>query len=765
MSSKQKEFKRNLQSLTERFQQNLSYYKSPAYDESALRNDFLNVFWRMLGWDLENKAGKPQPIREVQIETRVEIEGRKKRADYTFRIEGINQFVCEAKKPSDPLNKAYAFQAQRYARNLNVWLAILSNFDQFQLFIIGGKPDRHIPFKPYLQWNFIDLPGDAERIWGLFGRDSVADGALDDFLHGLKKKPLQGTEGWFVPTERTKTFDEEFLEYMEEKRVQLARDLVRQNPGYGWDDTNLNEIVHRLLNRILFIRICEDRDIDTGRTLEKILEGWEANSTTRPSLYSLLIDHFQSLEKPFNGTLFKKGDASESLNVSDEFLSAIIEELSSNDSDYLFSTIPIEILGSVYERFIGSVVKVIGQNRVQVQPKPEVRKAGGVYYTPRYVVDFIVESTVGRLLKKLTPRKVEEIRVLDPACGSGSFLIRAFERICEFYISWYEKKAKRLPSDVCYRDDDGNLQLTTHFKRSIMLKSIYGVDLDHQAVEVTMLSLYLKILENENRSTLAKQRALFPRESFLPDLSVNICLGNSLIQNDFFDFFTNEDERDRIRAFDWDVEFKKIINAGGFHVVIGNPPYYNVDTLGKESKEMCYLMTRYSEVWNDKTDILNYFLYRGIRLSRSYIGMIVSRAFLEAYKSDRLRKAILKHTKIIRVVDFGDFHIFKAGITTAIIILQKDSTSHTINVQRLKRTDIEPELIAKVLMSTKRGDVFEEFKVNQNQLTSGSWNFAPEPIRDLYAIIDANHQRLAHFLVGGQGMQTGRNEVFAMSTS
>jgi type I restriction-modification system DNA methylase subunit len=765
MNPTQKEFKIELRNLVQRFQESPAYYKSPAYDESALRNDFLNPFWSLLGWDLENRAKKPQSIREVQLEALVEIEGRKKRADYTFRVGGINQFVCEAKKPSEPLGKAFAFQVQRYARNLGVWLGVLSNFDQFQVFIIGGKPDRENPFKPYLQWDFTDLPGAAEEVWRLFSRDSVANGALDEFLRGLKKKPLEGTEGWFVPTERAKTFDEEFLEYMEQKRIQLARDLVRHNPGYEWDDTNLNEIVQRILNRILFIRICEDRDIDTGRPLEEILEEWERKSKGRPPLYSMLVAHFQSLDKPFNGTLFKNGDSSEAVMVSDEFLSSLVKELSSDDSDYLFSTIPVEILGSVYERFIGSAVRVIGGNRVHVEPKPGARKAGGVYYTPRYVVDFIVERTVGKLLKGLGPKKVEAIRVLDPACGSGSFLIRAFERICEHYTSWYERNVKRLPRDVCYRDASGSLQLTTHFKRSVMLQNIYGVDLDPQAVEVTMLSLYLKILENESRSTLAQQRALFPRESFLPDLGANVCLGNSLIANDFFDMFADGDERARIRAFDWDVEFKNIIDAGGFHAVIGNPPYYNVDTLGKESEEMRYLMTRYSEIWNDKTDILNYFLYKGIRLSRCYVGMIVSRAFLEAHKSDRLRQAILNRTKINQLVDFGDYHVFKAGISTAIMIMQREATSHTISVRKLKSADEEPDLVAKALMSAERSDVFEEFNANQNHLTSDSWNLAPEPVRDLYGKIDDERQRLDHFLIGGQGMQTGCNEVFGLSRS
>ncbi len=149
MTSEQRQFSLDVRDLVRRFQQKAAQYKGFAYDEAALRNDFLNPFWRLLGWDLENALQKPQALRDVQIETRVEIEGRKKRADYVFRADGIPQFVCEAKKPSEPLNSVFAFQAQRYARNLNVWLAILTNFDQFQVFIVGGKPDLNNPFKPY----------------------------------------------------------------------------------------------------------------------------------------------------------------------------------------------------------------------------------------------------------------------------------------------------------------------------------------------------------------------------------------------------------------------------------------------------------------------------------------------------------------------------------------------------------------------------------------------------------------------------------------
>jgi hypothetical protein len=279
----------------------------------------------------------------------------------------------------------------------------------------------------------------------------------------------------------------------------------------------------------LFIRICEDRDIDTGRALELILSEWEQIQVARPSLYSRLVAHFNVLDHSFNGALFKRGHASEKLQVSDEFLVGFIRDLSSEDSPYLFSTLPVEILGSVYEQFIGKVVRVTKTGNVRVELKPEVRDAGGIYYTPSYVVEYIVEQTIGVVLKDRTPKEISSLRFLDPACGSGSFLIRVFEGVCQYHLRWFAQNPKQQHRDLCYRDAQGSLHLTTHLKRQIMLNNVFGIDLDYQAVEVTMLSLYLKILEGETRTTLGQQQGLFPKETFLPDLSANIKCGNSLI--------------------------------------------------------------------------------------------------------------------------------------------------------------------------------------------------------------------------------------------
>src|ERR1019366_2065735 len=180
------------------------------------------------------------------------------------------------------------------------------------------------------------------------------------------------------------------------------------------------------------------------------------------------------------------------------------------------------------------VVRLTRSGRVKVELKPEVRKAGGVYYTPRYVVDYIVDKPVGILVAAKSPGDIADLRFLDPACGSGSFLLRVFERVCEEHVTWLEAHPGQQKDENCYHDATGTLHLTTHFKRQLMLNNVYGVDIDFRAVEVTMLSLYLKILEGETRTTLGQNRSLFPAETFLPDLTNNIKCGNSLIGPDFY---------------------------------------------------------------------------------------------------------------------------------------------------------------------------------------------------------------------------------------
>jgi type I restriction-modification system DNA methylase subunit len=590
-------------------------------------------------------------------------------------------------------------------------IATLSNFEALQVFIVGGKPEQISPWERCKQWHYTEYVKSAQEIWELFSRSNVASGSLEKYISSLPKRPLKGKarQGWLIAPERIRTVDAEFLAYVEEQRELLARDLLKENKKHKWTSIDLNESIQRILDRILFVRISEDRDIDTGRPLELILSDWEAMQAGQPSLYSRLVAHFNRLDESFNGALFKSGHESETLKVSDEYLANLIRDLSSEDSPYLFSTLPVEILGSVYERFIGKTVRVTKTGRLKIELKPEVRKAGGVYYTPRYVVNHIVEQTVGKLLDGKRPKDVEKIKVLDPACGSGSFLIRVFERICEYYVRWYQDHPNEQKPELCYTDENGP-RLTTHLKRQIMLNNVFGVDIDFQAVEVTMLSLYLKILEGETRSTLGKQQSLFPSETFLPDLTANLKCGNSLIAADYYKDrqipLLGDDELFRVNAFNWEDGFPEIVKSG-FDVVLGNPPW----GAAFDEEELEYLRHKHKDIIVRMIDSFMYFVHKGMQLLKTggRFGMILPDVALYQNDCHKLREYILDRSDVTCVLNMGD--VFEQVTRPACIIAFeiRKPTANTISVANFTK-------IPKIFKPDAMNDMSLYEKVEQKEL-------------------------------------------------
>jgi hypothetical protein len=307
-----------------------------------------------------------------------------------------------------------------------------------------------------------------------------------------------------------------------------------------------------------------------------------------------LLEIFDRADERFNSGLFHfhvERDRAEPpdelttrLALDDKPLKEIIRGLYYPDSPYEFSVLPAEILGQVYEQFLGKVIRLTAGHRAVVEDKPEVKKAGGVFYTPVYIVDYIVRETVGKLVDGRSPKQVSKLRVLDPACGSGSFLVGAFHFLLDWHRDWYVADGTAKHTKEIYQGPGGQWLLTTAEKKRILLNNIYGVDIDSQAVEVTKLSLLLKVLERENRETLERQLRLL-HERALPDLGGNIKCGNSLIGPDFYDqrqmTLLDEEAQYRINAFDWKAEFREVFKGkeGGFDAVIGNPPYIRIHNL------------------------------------------------------------------------------------------------------------------------------------------------------------------------------------------
>jgi hypothetical protein len=742
-------FEKEIVRLVGIFEKNHTHYQQSNYDEASLRQEFLNPLFTALGWDVENKAGAIPTRREVEVESRTRIGGRNRRADYLFRTDGLDRFVCEAKKPSTTLDRREAFQAKRYAWNKGVPVAVLTDFEDLKVYVVGGRPH---PDKPeegeWKSWHYLQFPAVARELWELLSRERVASGAIDSAIEALPKRAKgagRAKQQWILKPDRSRALDTDFLNFLDTARKELASDLYKHNDhGDLLRDNRLNEAVHRILDRILFLRICEDRDIDTGIRLDSIVEGWRrgkgmesgvrakrglileepagyrAGDLGRNLLWSAVVSHFRALDRRppshvpfFNGNLFKPHFC-EDLKVGDDWIAGFISELSSEESPYLFDVIPVEILGTIYERFLGKVVRPHGKG-ITVEEKPEVRKAGGVYYTPRYIVDYIVEQTVGKLVSDKSPESTLKIRVLDPACGSGSFLIRAFERMCEHWQRWLTQNPAKQKKIWCRVDPETHdVHLSVELKRRILTHNIFGVDLDAAAVEVTQLSLYLKMLEGENRTTLRRERELFAEATaLLPPLHDNIKCFNSLIGSDFSGV---PDDLLRVNAGDWSVQFPQIMKAGGFDAVIGNPPYVLLSPDMFEGEVIRYL--RSFEVAQYKADLFHLFIEKGIRLLRDggQFGMIVPNTWLTLQFTDRLRRFIIGRTTIRELVLFGHLVFEDADVFTALLLIENHSAdlAHTVAVRTIpesRKADpiakASPDLILQSSWAAAENCIFE----------------------------------------------------------
>ena len=423
------------------------------------------------------------------------------------------------------------------------------------------------------------------------------------------------------------------------------------------------------------------------------------NISKAENIYKKLDSLFINANNKYNAGLFLPEEWLSKLIIEDKILINIINELYYPECPYEFSILPIEILGNIYEQFLGKTIKfrnVKEGHTAIIEEKPEVRKAGGVYYTPQYIVNYIVLNTVGEKIKDKKPEEIAKIKILDPACGSGSFLVGAYTYLLNYHIDFYsnEKNIKKaLKEEKIYQISEKNYKLTIEEKQKILLNNIFGVDIDPQAVEVTKLSLYLKLLENES---VESKDYLFKHSDtkLLPSLDKNIKCGNSLIGSDFYNdknmsLFGNDDMR-KVNVFDWEKEFKEVFTAeaaenaekkvGGFDVVIGNPPYVRSDTIEVDIKN--YLNIKYISAIK-QYDIYVLFIEKGIKLLKNsgLFSYIVSNKFLISDYGIQIRKFILENTKFKQAIDVSYDKVFsQASVYPYIVVFEKENNNEIRNL-------------------------------------------------------------------------------------
>ena len=694
--------------LIERFGNNREAYRSGTYNETQLRREFVDPFFGILGWDVNNEKGYAEAYKDVIHEDSIKIGGVTKAPDYCFRIGGTRKFFVETKKPSVNLKDdiSPAFQLRRYAWSAKLSLSILTDFEEFAVYDCRVKPsktDKASTARIMYMSNCADYAQHWDEIASIFSRDAILKGSFDKYIESSK-----GKKG-------TAEVDDVFLKEIESWRDMLARNLALRNPELSQRD--LNFAVQCTIDRIIFLRICEDRGIERYGQLMALQNG--------DRMYERLCELFYRADERYNSGLFhfqKEKDRSESpdtltpnLDIDNGALRDVIKNLYYPESPYEFSVLSADILGHVYEQFLGKVIRLTAGHRAVVEEKPEVRKAGGVYYTPTYIVDYIVKNTVGKLLKPetqnqkletltpkskikdITPKDISKIRILDPACGSGSFLLGAYQYLLDWHRDWYvandpEKWATgRSPalyqsgkSEVrSPKSETDNWRLTTAERRRILLNNIYGVDIDPQAVEVTKLSLLLKVLEGESEQTIVKQLKMF-HERALPDLGNNIKCGNSLIGTDFYNInvetgfkpvsTVDDEERRKVNPFDWEKEFPEIMKNGGFDAVIGNPPY------GAELPESAadYLKNNFQTfVWRGESYLV--FVEQALRLIKrnGLFGYIIPDTYLNLGFTQSLRTFLLQNSKLREIVSLPSNVFTGTTVDTTLLFVEKMAKTTT----------------------------------------------------------------------------------------
>lgn len=696
-----------IRKLVERFEANLDSYRNGAYNETLLRRDFLDPLFKALGWDIDNSHGYAEAFREVVHEDAIKIGGATKAPDYSFRIGGRRIFFLEAKKPSVLIKEdiAPAYQLRRYAWSANLPLSVLSDFEEFAVYDCRIKPvlgDKAAKGR-VLYFTFRDYLDRWDEIAGIFSKDAVLKGSFDRYANAAKGK--RGTTG----------VDGDFLAQIEGWRETLAKNIALRNPGIEVRD--LNFAVQTTIDRIVFLRICEDRGIEPLNRLQGLTNG--------TGIYARLTHVFHEADDRYNSGLFhfkaekeRAGNPDEftlSLKIDDKVLKALILSLYYPESPYEFSVLPADILGQVYERFLGKVIRLTAGGQAKVEEKPEVKKAGGVYYTPTYIVDYIVKQTIGRLCDGKSPKDVAKLRILDPACGSGSFLIGAYQYLLDWHLAWYaanepEKHAKGKETKV-YRSGNG-WRLTAAERKRVLTNNIFGVDIDAQAVEVSKLSLLLKVLEGETDETLNAQMKLF-HERALPDLDGNIKCGNSLIGYDFFDgrLDLDNDAHRRINPFDWRREFPEAFIVGGFDAVIGNPPYVRPHNIPEETKSYLW---KTSKTFVAKSDLYSCFMERALEITKvgGFQSFIVPKTWTSLESFTNTRGNLLDEALIRRLIQLPKKVFKDATVETCIYVAERNHDSAAKRENQIEVEFLDGRSTSRVVRRFSQSSIYKEHLCN-----------------------------------------------------
>lgn len=659
-----------IQNLVEKFTRDR---QRDDYNEQQTREYFILPLFRALGWNTEDPA-------EFSAEEQIS----RGRVDFGFYRHGVPVFYLETKRVAERLeNPKFIRQAINYAYLRGVTWAVLCDFEQ--ILVYNAQWDSHDLQKVrFLRLNYADYADkDFDDLW-LLSKPAFMTNALDRQAEKYGKKAIR------------RPVTEILFQQLTDWRKQLFTEFRTFGGIFAADTSRVDNAVQRLIDRLIFIRSMEDRGIES-RLLQSLVR---VAKIEKRNPYLQLQKLFADLDKSYNSNIFATSDLDQLKFTDAVLIEGIIDGLYGNQTtiEYDFNAISADVLGAVYEQYLSFKAQ---DPHGEQSAKSQKRKSQGIYYTPQFIVRYIIQHTLGVALQNgIDPLK---IRVLDPACGSGSFLIEAFD----FLDRWITRSHPDMPAST--RRDH------------ILQHNLYGVDLDVQAVEVTRLNLLL--------------RAAYERR-LLPPLT-HIRHGDSLVTPNF----------------DYQASFDEVFADGGFDVVVGNPPYVRQETLGADFKE--YVAKNYA-VYAGTADLYVYFIERGLSLLKDAgkLGYILPNKWMRANYGKALR-AFLDEKHIARVVDFGDLPVFPDATTyPSLLFLDNAPKSDTFYATNANTYDMQSDLADFVRDN--------EYTVAREHLRADGWSLAKSTGQALLSKLMATGTPLGEYVNGKiyRGVTTGYNEAF-----
>lgn len=704
-----------IHNLVERYKADRDFYLSNRYNETLLRSDFLDPLFELLDWDIKNSAGKPTNEREVILEEPLKAGASEntKKPDYTFRLFAERKFFLEAKKPCVHINEvdAPARQVRRYGYTANLKISVLSNFEYLMIYDTSVKVEENDNNQKALikKYHYTEYEENFEEIKRLLGKESVYSGLFDEEWKDIEVRLKQ----WSV--------DKQFLKQINEWRLLLGKEIIAAAPSISIN--LLGDEVQSYINKILFLRVCEDRNIETYKELLAIADAGSFNG---------LLEKFRKADSKYNSGLFDQALSEQVVCNACSAFWTIIRQLYFPDSPYSFSVFSSDILGHIYEIFIADKLAMV-DGELQIVKKPD-NEDRDVVTTPTYIIREILRQTISPLCKDKSAKEILEMKFADIACGSGAFLLEAYQLLNDILIDYYIQHDTTKLVQV----GENSYRLKYAEKKQLLTNCIYGVDKDFNAAEACKFGLLLKLLEDEDSASLVNEHPI------LPDLAKNIFFGNSLLSSGDI---KAEDASD-INPYDF--------GTLRFDAIIGNPPYLTTEGMKNVTpKELPLYKQKYVSAYK-QFDKYIVFIERATSLLKEngLLGYIVPLKFMKVEAGQELRRLISTDKTLESITSFGACMVFPGKSNYTCLLILKKTKHNTFRYNEVSNLE-KWRLADKNMLPTDTK--------NYSELSEGTWPLFPEYLRNAYNTIVSNSTTLLE--ITGEdnifnGIQTSANKVY-----